>query len=127
MPENTPTIGRVVHCNLGNVQPVHRKDPYPAIVVGVNPDGTLELNAQCDKAIYEGRGQTNVVLSKVPQGEPDGEGQRWWCPPREPALGTDAPQGGASDVGADGQAGRAAKPAVAGTTSKPVAATAAGS
>jgi hypothetical protein len=79
------------------------------MVVTTHKDGTLDLNVFGDVATFRGRGQTSMVIEKVPAGEPNGQGKRWWWPPRV-ALGTDAPQGGAaavaggSDLGADGQA-----------------------
>lgn len=99
-----PSIGRIVLAHIGNAHPPHRTDGYPAIVTGVNADGTLELNVQCDEAFYRGRQQTNVCLSSVRKGTHEGEGQRWWWPPRVgPALDTsDQVQGGAEPENRDG-------------------------
>lgn len=97
-----PSIGRTVHCHLGNAQPVQRDQPYPATITRVNQDGTVDLHVLGDSQLQKERTQTNVVLPSVKQGEAEGEGQRWWWPP---LAGTEpCPTGGqtVSEIGVDG-------------------------
>ncbi|MBU6430542.1 MAG: hypothetical protein KGR26_16105 [Cyanobacteria bacterium REEB65] len=72
-----PTIGRIVHYwSLGDSEGKYPSEPHPAIITGVNPDGTVALH------VFYKTGGFDMPSVVELQGEGALKG-KWCWPPRE--------------------------------------------
>ena len=77
-----PSVGSIVHFYDRSLEhtAIGGMGPYPAIILGVNSDGTVDLQA------FQGRGipSTFDAQSNVPETTDSWGARAWWeWPPRE--------------------------------------------